>query len=188
MSVITVFDSETTGLNVLKDNPLQVCVLQLDEKTLDTVSCELLSFWQKGWYIDPGAEKVHGLSREKMEPFADKFELNTRKLYRYLSESTGVSYNGATYDLPLLRYFLGRQSLGTIQLRRHYDMYNVWTKAAGRAKLGPMVQKAGLDESHVANYANRIMPGRDASYHDAVYDVAATALLFGMARSRGLVV
>ena len=109
---IVCFDTETTGLDVQKDHIIQLSLVKLDVN--EGSGWEVVD--TKDWYILPEtdftipaeAEAVHHISKE----FLKGNGVSLRSVYDELIAFTDgcdiLSYNGNSYDAPILYYNLKR--------------------------------------------------------------------------------
>jgi DNA polymerase-3 subunit epsilon len=108
------FDTETSGLPAKEGSPLtlQPHIVQLAALLVDETFNEVASFSTlikpEGWVIDPGAEKVHGISHEKATRYGISVRSAMSTFVQFSRAATiGVAHNIA-FDEKLVRYELER--------------------------------------------------------------------------------
>lgn len=108
------FDTETSGLPAREGSPLtlQPHIVQLAALLVDDTFTEIASFSTlirpEGWVIDPGAEKVHGISHEKATRYGISIRSAMSTFVQFSRCATiGVAHNIA-FDEKLIRYELER--------------------------------------------------------------------------------
>lgn len=106
------FDTETTGLDVQKEHIIQLSLVKFDTDTWQLVD-------QRDWYILPEgpftipaeAEAVHHISKH----FLLENGISLRSIYpdfmAFIEGCDILSYNGNSYDAPILHYNLLRLGL-----------------------------------------------------------------------------
>ena len=103
------FDIESTGLNIATDSIVElscVKVLPGDGATNETViKTWRLCPWdyenERQKPMDPGAQKVHGISDEDVAS-CPRFEEKIIEIGQFLSDADLAGFNSAKFDLPLL--------------------------------------------------------------------------------------
>ncbi len=106
------FDTETTGLDIQKEHIIQLSLVKFDTDTWQPVD-------QRDWYILPEgpftipaeAEAVHHISKQ----FLLENGVSLRSIYpdfmAFIEGCDILSYNGNSYDAPILHYNLLRLGL-----------------------------------------------------------------------------
>lgn len=128
MAIYTVYDIETTGLNVNTCEILEYGYIRVNEKT-EIVAYGELYFWKPGWQIDRGAAGVHGLTPEFMRQFTEDFDKNLAALYTLTKDAYICGKNSRAFDDKVVHNFLERHlgSLPTPDPRGIADMQE-WLK------------------------------------------------------------
>lgn len=177
MKTALVIDLETTGIDTATCEVVQCAVLAVS----------MVDDWREvslgSWLARPlgeiprGASDVHGITAEQVAgrpTFADLLE---GEIAAYLTDHPPdivVTYNGATFDLPILvRY-------GLVPSVPHFDVYRVWQAAREQNIAPPCTATAphagrytgALGSAYAWLDATEPHPGRE---HDAGEDCRMTA-------------
>ena len=103
------FDTETTGLEVQKDHIIQLSLVKFDTDTWEQVD-------SRNWYILPEgeftipaeAEAVHHISKAFLLENGVSLQSVYDELIAFTDGCDILSYNGNSYDAPILYYNLKR--------------------------------------------------------------------------------
>jgi DNA polymerase III epsilon subunit-like protein len=101
-------DLETTGTKPLVDRPVQIGLVSEQDGVRRTL---INTYVNPGMPIAEEAQKVHGISYEKVQyaPDAAVSAWNVELLLGALGGATVVTFNGETFDVPMLDQCLGRK-------------------------------------------------------------------------------
>jgi|GEM_PF-52125 len=151
------FDTETTGVNIVKDRIIELCAIKVYPAKSDDI---FLQRFNPGIPIEPGATKVHGITDEMVAhepPFSDK----AAEIAEFFSDCDLAGYNLIKFDVPLLVEELLRNGITKIPFEGAsiIDCLAIWRKMEPRT----------LSDA-VRYYTNGIH--EDA--HSALADVEAT--------------
>ncbi len=107
------FDLETTGLDITRDEPIQIYMgaARKDGEIKDEI---LLHCWGTQ-EISPGAEKVHGFSMERIKEIGEPARLVTPKLTKFIwnhQPAILICHNGISFDFPMLQNWFVRYTEG----------------------------------------------------------------------------
>lgn len=163
-----VLDFETTGVNPLKDLPVQAACAVYDSNGKE------LEYWAPLIYpkipIDPGAEKVHGISEEILKvkgiSLAGFSENWHQLIWKYRSVNI-LGYNIINFDYIILQRVLGENKEGKFKYPPVEKIVDVMFLAQRFFKMRgwPRLQEA----------VNRLgIPHDPDAFHDALYDVRST--------------
>lgn len=101
------FDTETTGLDVQRDNIIQLSLVKVDTDTWETIDT-------RDWYILPEhdftipaeAEAVHHISKQFLQEHGVSLRSVYDDLQTFIGSNNMLSYNGNGFDAPILYYNL----------------------------------------------------------------------------------
>jgi len=118
--MIISFDTETTGVDITKDRPVQIALVQKSDpdRVLFNTFCNPLM------EVEKGAVEVHGITPDKYEKAPDYMAAawSLSLVLEQLSGAVIVSYNGSVFDLPLINNVLGKDIFSNLQ---SLDLYSV---------------------------------------------------------------
>lgn len=162
---IVAFDLETTGLNTQTDHIIQIGLVKFDKSTYEELGH--IMFYIKpetNFSIDPYAQEKHGISKD----FVIENGVLLRDVWSEISEFIGdcdiLSYNGNSFDVPMLYNNLKRYNLEfDFVSRKYYDSMVVERKRI-QYKLSETYKRYTGEELEDA--------------HDALADVRATVQVF----------
>ena len=122
---LCVFDIESTGVNVVHDRIVELCVLRVLPDGTETV---------KTWRVNPGipippaATAIHGISDADVAD-APSFAGILPELVPFLQGSDLAGYNSNKFDIPLLAEELLRAGSDLdLSLSRSVDVQNIFHK------------------------------------------------------------
>lgn len=102
------FDTETTGLNVEKDQIIQVGAVLWDTEALTKKAKVKLDILIKGPHIsaiDPGALETHGISLEDLDKYGVPFDQAMNEFHKLTAMADFlVCHNGNLFDIPIYRF------------------------------------------------------------------------------------
>ncbi len=117
---IVVYDTETTGLNLQKDEPVQIAAIKLNKAgaivdTLDILIEPTIS-------IDEEATKTHGFTLEYIQAHGGiSLEEGLRQFSEFTKGSVLVGHNNFGYDKPLIERLLHKYNLPPLEILAEYD-------------------------------------------------------------------
>ena len=160
-STIIAFDLETTGTNTSTDQIVQIAYGYYEKGELRNTVTKL---FKPTIAINPGAQKVHGISMEKLqnEPY---FKSDAAEIRDIFSKADGLMGYNVGFDISVIQAEFERAGVPKLDLNNIgiYDAYLIWTKHEGRSL------------SHaVERFLGKPMEGA----HDALADITATANVF----------
>ena len=126
---LCVFDIESTGVNVVHDRIVELCVLRVQPDGSETV---------KTWRVNPGipipvaATAIHGISNEDIAN-APAFQQILPELLPLLQGSDLAGYNSNKFDIPMLAEELLRAGSDfDLSQCRSVDVQNIFHKKEQR--------------------------------------------------------
>lgn len=157
---LAVFDLESTGLDTAEDRIVQIAILQIDGGKPGRFWSSLID---PGCFIPPESSAVHGIT-DRDVIHAPRIAAVAPTILGLIRGRGLVAYNGARFDLPMLRCELARSGV-SIRDRRVLDPL-VWVRevdrfvrGSGRHKLTAVCERWGIE--------------LDGQAHDARTDVRA---------------
>ena len=118
--MILAFDTETTGVDITKDRPVQISLVQHGNPSRVLFN----SFCNPLMEVEKGAVEVHGITPDKYENAPDFMAAiwNLSLLLDQLQGAIIVSYNGSIFDIPLVNNCIGKDIFPNL---RSLDLYSV---------------------------------------------------------------
>ena len=160
-SRIIAFDLETTGTNTSTDQIVQIAYGYYENGELkDSVT----KMFKPTIPINPGAQRVHGISMEKLEN-EPLFVSEAAEIREIFSNAEGFMGYNVGFDISVIQAEFERSGVPQLDLNNVaiYDAYLIWTKNEGRSL------------SHaVERFLGKPMEGA----HDALADITATVNVF----------
>tara|TARA_Y100001980_G_scaffold46345_1_gene30319 strand:+ start:19384 stop:20190 length:807 start_codon:yes stop_codon:yes gene_type:complete len=160
-SIIIAFDLETTGTNTNTDQIVQIAYGYYSNGELKNAVTKL---FRPTIPINPGAEKVHGISMEKLrnEPF---FISEAEEIREIFSKAQGLMGYNVGFDISILQAEFERCGVPKLDLNdiSIFDAYLIWVKNEGRS---------------LSDAVERFMGKKMEDAHDALADIQATAVVF----------
>lgn len=173
------FDTETTSLH-----PGQIAQLSFiveSEGKIETAK----NYFFKVNEVDPGAEKVHGMSVEFLEEksggktFADTYD----EFYEYFRYGKLIAHN-VKFDERFISSELWRLGVSFKPIEKQCtmqyfkDILQIPSKNPRYGKyknpnLGELVSSLNIDQSKVIEYSGKLFGAADISFHDARFDTTA---------------
>lgn len=176
----TIFDIETSGLDQRRSNILQFAYMEIDD--------DLSPIRQGSIYLKPytsdwtaGAEAVHKLSKPFLMEHGVEPEYGAANIWALLYYRDILTYNGKTFDLPLVNNYCQAVGTSDVYVRDHYDLCLETPKLYGgkRRKLVDAVQEFGIKASAIERLTSILFgEPNHLNPHDARYDVVATYMLY----------
>lgn len=162
---ILAWDVETTGLNPKEDFIIQLAAVKFDKKT----GCVMKT---NKWYvkpahsytISPGAEAVHGLSKEFIEENGRYFKDVASEFFEMMDDADLLTYNGNSFDIKFLYEECKRWEIEfPVVDKKCYDAF------AMECRLSPR---------NLSTVFEKYMGYQFKDAHDALGDVMATVKVF----------
>jgi DNA polymerase-3 subunit epsilon len=173
---LCVFDIESTGVNVVQDRIVELCVLRIQPDGSETV---------KTWRVNPGipipavVTEIHGISDADVAD-APAFEGILPELIPMLQGSDLVGYNSNKFDIPLLAEELLRAGSDfDLSQCRSIDVQNIFHKKEQRTLVAALkfYCESDLVNAHSAEADVRatyeVLKAQLLRYEDLPRDVAA---------------
>lgn len=155
---VVVFDVETTGLNTVSDEIVQIAALRMDKfgDTKDKFTC----------FIKPGksvgsAQDVHGFSDEFLRENGLEPKVALMNFMKFAEGSLIVGHN-VNYDLNILNSEISRLGLPAFNYLGYYDTLELARRYYPNLK------------NHKLQTLSEYFNTKIKSSHDALYDVLAT--------------
>lgn len=179
MPIYTYLDIETTGLSRQNDAPIQFAYLQMADNGV---------FLKRGaFYINTTcsswsqeAEGVHHISREMLKKYGVEEVRAIASIYAILKDAAVVTYNGNSFDLPMINNRIQQLGITDIYTEQGFDVMVEWQKFHGgkRRRLVDLAKELGYTEAYISSVVKRLF-GEDGKFrpHDARYDVVETMLV-----------
>lgn len=156
-----VFDTETTGLDLAKDEIIQVAAARIDAD--GNVLAQQTQFIQPSRPVSAAAERVHGYSDSFLRAHGVAPAQALARFREFCAGAVLVGHNSAAFDLALIERQLAENNLPPLQIRAHFDT----------------MQIAKLFYPELEHYRLETLCGKmgvvNERAHDAFADVAATA-------------
>jgi DNA polymerase-3 subunit epsilon len=166
---LIVFDLETTGLDLQRDQIIQIAARKFLPAEIGLVKVPdkkniLNQYIRPQVKITKEAQTVHNISAKKLK-YAPIFELVAKKLYKFFKNCDVCGYNILNFDIPILQRQFSECDY-TWKIKNVIDCYQIFKEHV------PHTLKGALE------YYGRSI-GRDFRFdlHDAQQDVLATSLI-----------
>lgn len=175
-----IFDIETTGLSQQDSSPIQFSFLEVTDGGLP--------MRRGSMYIKPhkpnwttGAENVHHISQDFLEKHGVEPEYAAANIWALLQQSDVITYNGKSFDMPLLRCFCDAVGAPTLIERGHLDLYQEFHKVSPykRQSLRKTIEDIGKSDMLIDRMTQLLFgdDGRNRP-HDARFDVVETYYVY----------
>jgi len=166
-----VMDFETTGINPLQDLPVQVAYAIHDHQGKEIASRSMLLNPERS--IHPGAEKIHGISRDRLKTAVKlpEFSEYWHRLIWKFQPCNLLGYNIINFDLIILQRVLGLHKEGKFKYPPIEKIVDVMFLAQRffKQKKWPRLIEA----------VNRLsIPHDPDTFHDALVDVRYTWMVY----------
>ncbi len=126
---IAFIDLETTGLNIVKDRIIEICVLKVSVDNKTEIKTRRIN---PTIPIPPLSTEIHGITDEDVKD-CPTFAAIAKSLANYLSNCDLAGYNSNKFDIPLLVEEFYRANVGfEIKNRRFIDVQNIFHKMEQR--------------------------------------------------------
>jgi DNA polymerase-3 subunit epsilon len=178
---LLVFDTETTGLA-----PGQICQLAYIIAKDDIIVGK--NFYFKVSRMEPGAQRVHGLSLEQLERLSEGKRFCDH--YPEISDDFRKADRVVAHNFSFDRTFMAREferCQGTFACADSFCTMRHFTAACGLPhpnyrykfpRLDELVQFFGVGEEAIARLAAALFGCREVSGHDARFDATAAYLCY----------
>ena len=116
MKDIVAFDLETTGLDRVKDQIIQIACIKFNRETKKVINKIMYYVQPVGEYdITIQAYKKHGIKKEFLK---DKphFKDIAQEIFDFFKDCDILSYNGNNFDVPFLKYEFLKVGIECIRL------------------------------------------------------------------------
>jgi len=184
------FDTETTGLR-----PGNIC--QLSYIITNGENIEPHNYFFKVDYIEPGAERIHGLSVRKLATLSNNktFKDNFNGIREDFETAELLIGHNISFDLNFMKSefsscghnYSYNESLCT--MRYFTDICKI-PKANGYGYKSPRLEELtrylGIKDKEIINVTEEIFKC-NSGYHDARFDTVATYLCYMKAFDKGLI-
>lgn len=204
--ILTFLDIETTGFDFLQSDLLQLGFVRADEKG-KIINAGNLYYYQPEFNVEePGAQAVHGITRDFLVPYEQDFEKNCAALWTILQRGYIVGKNSDRFDIPYIKGWLTKKFPGmlpTLNVFKTVDIQKVVTwyyRDWYYKEYGTETRKNGTLEEYVNMFGIQdfvkqmytIAQGKcsetaRSGFHDALYDSVATYCVWLIAREKNLV-
>ncbi|NMA49991.1 MAG: 3'-5' exonuclease [Tissierellia bacterium] len=185
------FDTETTGFN-----PGNIC--QLSYVIVDGEEVIPKNYYFKVDYVDPGAQRVHGLSVNKLIKLSGNREFVDfhNDLYDDFENADLLIAHNFSFDIRFIRSEFMRCGINYIYNESLCTMKyftNICRIPSDRGygykwpKLEELVKYFRIKEKRIIKTTEELFDCKKIDYHDARFDTVATYLCFMEAMSQGLV-
>ena len=173
---ITYFDVETTGLNPVTNDIIQVAYAIFDDNKC--IRSEVMHFFYEGMQESaPEALEKHGMTYSYLSQYKDDFARNLHKLYAVLNKARVAGFNNDYFDNEFVQCFLRRHRAPDLVFKESIDIMKLATPIVhkNRISLINLCKYFEITPDEIKQYSNTIF-GLEGKAHAAYYDVAATRL------------
>lgn len=186
-----IFDTETTSLK-----PGQIAQLTYVIVDTSTGKAKGKNFYFSVNSMDSSAEKIHKLSRAKLQELSQGriFQDDAEEIFEDFARKIWLGHN-VKFDINFLTTELERNQMYYEKINSFCTMNHfkdIMKLPSGRRsgyknpKLEELVNFMGITPDQIEKTAVKLFGGF-SGYHDARYDVAATALVFLNGIKRGMI-
>ena len=122
---LAVIDTETTGVDITKDAPVQISAITVVPGEAPEVLFDVLC--NPGRPIPQEASNVHKVTDEMVagKPAAEAMAMWAEQMVAWSQADVLVSFNGKTFDIPLLQRYCAGQTLDLWGSLPHLDVLDV---------------------------------------------------------------
>lgn len=185
---ILVFDTETTGLM-----PGNICQLSYLMRTSRGISGK--NFYFAVDYIEPAAQRVHGLSVEKLRELSGGhgFRDSVSEILKDFAAADRVISHNFDFDQRFMSAELRRLdrdfncSCGFCTMKFFTPICKLKGRKTGYKypRLEEVIRFMGIDSAEILQTTREAFGSADTDFHDARFDVAGTFLCYERAIERG---
>lgn len=184
------FDTETTGLH-----PGNICQLSYIKTAGDDLITGNLYFMVD--YIEPGAQKVHGLTLDTLRElsgdrrFYDRFgEIKSAFESADVLIAHNINFDLGFMDAEFKRCNSNFEYHDSMCTMRHFTnickIPNYNSNGYKWPKLEEMIRFFGISQNQIITATQELFNNCNSGFHDARFDVTATYLCFKEAEKLGL--
>ena len=182
------YDLETTGLS-----PGQICQMSyLLENEKDEIE-HVGNLYFAVDYVEPGAQAIHGLSRERLSviSYGYRFENYAEQIYGLLSNCKKIIGHNVKFDNKFIKEELRRCGYSWTPEESGCDIFDTMTSSVNicklpkkrgsgfkNPKLGEAIEQFGHNEETVLKWAKHLFGFDSVEAHDGRYDTAAVYILY----------
>lgn len=129
-----VLDIETTGYlsispvtGTLPDanEILEVGYIRIDMDTRQILNCGELYFYKPYFQVESDAQKIHGITRDFLEPYAGEFQRNLVILNSLVQRTCIIGKNSNSFDIPFIKEFLRKHSNGYLDITQQVALSSI---------------------------------------------------------------
>jgi DNA polymerase III alpha subunit (gram-positive type) len=184
------WDIETTGFSKTNDVILSFAHAIFNKDMTDVEKAGVLYFYKEGQpRSHPEALAVHQLTDEFLMQFENEYTDNLQKMFKLLTRSNSVTYNGDSFDIPFASSFLSINGYGELVINSSIDIMKVWQPVfQRRVKLAFLTDELKVPKEIIEKLQKKWFGQVEgARHHNASYDVTVTALATLEAKRRGMI-
>lgn len=173
---ITYYDLETTGLDPVRSDIIQVAYATFDDDKC--VRSDVMHFFYDGMsHSAPDALEKHHMSYEYLMQYKDQFTQNRYKLFSYLDGARVAGFNNHWFDDHFLEVWLKRMGAPVIEFKETLDVMKLAAPIVHKPRISliNLCKYFGLTEEDINSKCQEWF-GTTGAAHSAYYDVAATRL------------
>ena len=169
---IVVFDVESTGVDTLTDEIIQIAAIRLDKTgNIKEKFMHLLKLKDKTTVGD--SVWIHHFTDEQLQQQGEEPETVLAAFLSFIQGAVLVGHN-VSYDIHILKSYLGRLHMAQPQYLTYYDTLDIFRRFHPNLK------------NHTLEYLGRYFHVTHRSSHDAADDILATAELLWYAVSHDI--
>lgn len=204
--LLTVLDTETTGLNVNTDDVLELAYITFRaDIPARIVDNGILYFYSEQFNNDSSSSKIHQLTPEFMSKYKDQKSKNLWKMFKLISRGNIIGHNINKFDIPMICNMLEREGYELYGLNRIIDTYSIYrpytskknaiNPLTGEAlskpennKLMTLFEYIGYTDKTIKSLQSILFPDVERTgAHTAMYDTIAAYYLYIYARKVGYI-
>lgn len=177
---LTFFDTETTGLDILNDNPIQFASLEFDPVACRPIRATAFYIKPRNGRWDEGAAAVHKISPQFLLEHGQPTALALQSIYAILQMQDVAGYNSKLFDLNMLNHAAEDVGGFTITPYTHLDVMTYAPTVLGgkKRKLTKLTEELGFSVQYIEKLTEMLFKCDSAAAHDARYDVVSTAFCY----------
>lgn len=183
----TVIDIETTGYREydvvdgwsrLSDRSeiLEIGYMNINMETRKILNYGTLYFYKPYFNVESDAQKVHGLTREFLEQYEDKFDQNLVAINSMIQSTCVIGKNSDQFDIPFIKAFIEKHGGEEFDIPMLVDKLNMKAYNGGRVRYDDTLyaldmQKIYKDRFHELYYditKNKLPPNKKGTLSDYV--------------------
>ena len=173
---ITYYDLETTGLDPVRNDIIQVALATFDNDKC--VRSEVMHFFYEGMtHSSPEALEKHGMTYEYLSQFKDEFERNCHRTFAFLANGRVCGFNNHMFDDKFISVWLNRNHAPDITFKESIDVMKLALPIVNKQRISLLnLRKHFNITDDDVNAACKEWFGTEGQAHLAHFDVAATRL------------